>query len=163
MEPNNRISRGCDCSFEESDNAFVQCCPVSQARVIQSYYQVKWSKKYMDKAEGNFQKVMVGSCSLHPCANAFWTLDFGASPNGMYAGPLTIDSLHAFEEGNNGRILVLLLGEQKSSHRFCARVDSVVDNRLRANNVPRQSSSKRLPRMCFSRGNTSLSNLAAHE
>ena len=163
VEQNNRISRGCDCSFEESDNPFVQCCPVSQARIIQGYHQLKWSKTYMNRNVGYFQKAIVDSCAMHPCENAFWTIDFGASPDGMYGGPLTIDSLHAFEEGNNGRILVLLLGEQKSSHRFCARVDNIVDQRLRNANVPRQSSSKRLPRMCFSRGISSLSNLAAHE
>ena len=163
VEQYNRISRGCDCSFEESDNTFVNCCPVSQARIIQGYHQLKWSKTYMDKDVGHFQKTIVESCAIHPCENAFWTIDFGASPNGMYSGPLTIDSMHAFEEGNNGRILVLLLGEQKSSHRFCARVDNIVDQRLRNASVPRQSSSKRLPRMCFSRGISSLSNLAAHE
>ena len=163
VEPNNRISRGCDCSFEESDDPFVQCCPVSQARIIQAFHQLKWSKKYIDRHIGHFQRAIVDSCAVHPCENAFWTVDFGASPNGLYGGPLTIDSLHAFEEGNNGRILVLLLGEQKSSHRFCARVDNIVDQRLRNPNVPRQSSSKRLPRMCFSRGISSLSNLAAHE
>ena len=117
----------------------------------------------MDRAEGHFQRAIVESCAVHPCENALWTIDFGASPNGLYAGPLTIDSLHAFEEGNNARILVLILGEQNSSHYFCAGVDKIVDQRLRNKNVPRQSGSKRLPRMCFSRGISSLSNLAAHE
>ena len=142
---NNRISRNCDCKFEESDDAFVNCSPLCQARIIQGYFQTKWSKKYRGQPEGMFEKEMVHAYAVHACENAFWSIDHGYQPNGFYAS-LTVDSMHAFEEGNNDRVLVLILGEQGSSNGFCAKVDNVVDLRLQTH-VPRQSASKRLPRM----------------
>ena len=158
----NRISRGCDCTFDECDDPFVNCHPVSQAKIIEAYYQTKWSDTYLNQPDGVFEHEMVDTCAVHACENAWWPIDFGYQPNGMYSGPLPIDSLHAFEEGNNKRILTLILGEQNSSHAFCARVDNVVDLRLRRN-VPKQGASKRLPRLSYSRGISSLSLLAAHE
>ena len=158
----NRISRGCDCKFDECDDPFINCCPVCQASVVMAYYQTKWSDEYLNKPDGVFEREMVNSCAVHACENAFWNIDFGFQPNGLYAGPLTIDSLHAFEEGNNKRILTLILGEQDTSHGYCAKVDSVVELKLKKN-VPKQGAMRSLPRMCYNRGISSLSNMAAHE
>ena len=104
---------------------------------------------------------MVHVYALHACEKTFWNLGCGYQPSGFYSS-LTIDSMHAYEEGNNDRVLVLILGEQGTSNGFCAKVDNVVDLCLRTN-VPRQSASRRLPRMSYSRGISSLSHLAAHE
>lgn len=158
----NRITRGCDCTFAECDDTFVNCLSVSQAMIVETYFQTKWSDTYMDKPDGSFQKQMVDSCAVHACQNALWCLDFGYQPNGFYLGALPVDSLHAFEEGNNHRVLTLILGEQTTSHKFCADVDNLVDERLRRG-APKQGVRKRFPRVTYSRGITSLSHLAANE
>lgn len=158
----NRITRGCDCTFAECDDTFVNCAPVSQATIMETYFQTKWSDMYIDKPEGLFQDIMVDSCAVHACQNALWNLDLGYQPDGCYLGSMPVDSLHAFEEGNNQRVLTLILGEQNTSHKFCADVDNLVDERLRRG-VPKQGGRKRFPRVTFSRGVSSLSLLAAHE
>jgi len=127
------------------------------------------ASEYNYKCKFNIMKEMIATTesstaeelaliSMKKIDNAFFQLDFGANPHGVYLA-CAPDIMHTVEEGVIKHAIAVLVNEFLTNDQ-CTYLD---DHARSFYSIFRQSGKKEFPRCSFPNGFTNLSQLKAHE
>ena len=150
-----RMCRSCNVSMQESDNPYFLCQKilVNQFSNDTMTYLSKSSSQQQRRVAYN----VLHSNSQHAVINAFWDMDLGANPYGIY-GATPHDLMHLFLEGILKYSTKLFVNLYKPKEK--AEIDLFVDKIF---GLHRSSEKKNMLRTNFSKGITNLTMLTADE
>jgi hypothetical protein len=148
-----RMSRACYTSFED-------CCnPDHKCKWVTREQQEKLSERSAnpDSAKDKVFLAKLKSVSTVRCQSSLFQMDFGSNPYGQFRA-CTVDPMHLFEGGWCASVAKAFVRPLRTRIRF--ELDVLLE-RIRQSS--RSSVRDRFPRINFSGGVTSMTQIASHE